>query len=1104
MKPIVRLAAFLLLGLGRCVLADDPWLGFPAGNGPGEGRHIVLISGDEEYRSEEAMPMLGRLLSQRHGFRCTVLFAIDPATGAIDPNTTDNIPGLETLEDADLMVVFTRFRDLPDTQMRFVDAYLEAGKPVIGIRPSVVAFRPPRESRFFKYSSDNNGPEYAGGFGQHVLGATWISHHGRHGAESTRGLPVEALAGHQILHGVGPMWGPTDVYTVRTPIPSDGEVLVMGEVLQGMDPTDPPSDKPRMPLAWTRSYRTATGTARVFTTTMGASQDFLDENFRRLVVNACYWATGIEERISPRSNVDFVGAYEPTPFGFDGFRKGLVPDGLADGIPPAAATNVIRQVADSRWMARAGAMGASWRFDANGLRPGIWRDLRTGRQRIVEGEAFEISLADGSRYPASAMLIEREPKVVSLAADPQAARQAARLGGQALEAGLRSRDGRLRIGWRVVTTEQSDHLRQELAIQATEPDCVIDEIRWLDTKWPDAAQPGTVDGSPLVAGPFFFGCEDPMARNEIVRTNRVVGEWAPFDPGATRRTSRAWWLPAEAVTRGEVRIEFRYDHGPHRLDIWRVALRANGQEIAADEHHGHTGTSASANTYRLSVPAMDRETDFELIAVVGTDPGFGLPPGRRVESWGEVRLSAPTGRVTCRLPRRAPLGQCETLATSFVVGTAPQGQLRRAFLRYLEQERAHPYRTFLHYNSWYDTAWQPFALNEMNCLEAIELIGKRLVRRHGVVIDAMVFDDGWDDPRTLWRFHSGFPQGFTPLAERCREYGTQLGVWLSPFGGYGEPKARRLEFGRAQGFEINATGFSMAGPEYYANFKRACVEMIERYGVNHFKFDGIAAGMYADGGADYVRDTEAMRRLMLELREVAPAVYINFTTGSWPSPFWLRFADSLWRQGGDMGLAGKGPRQQQWLTYRDQEVYRNVVRKGPLFPLNSLMTQGVAYSRQGSAGDPTFDSAGFKDDVRAFFGGGTGLQELYIQPGRLTDVDWAVLAEAAKWSRANADVLIDTHWIGGDPGNLAVYGYASWRPGKGILMLRNPDDAPHAFALDVGAAFELPAGAAARYRLRSPWAEEAGEPALETRAGEPLAVSLQPFEVWVREATAIR
>jgi hypothetical protein len=459
--------------------------------------------------------------------------------------------------------------------------------------------------------------------------------------------------------------------------------------------------------------------------------------------------------------------------------------------------------------------------------------------------------------------------------------------------------------------------------------------------------------------------------------------------------------------------------------------------------------------------------------------------------------------ISFRLRRNATLRKGETILHSFVVGVAPPGQMRRAFLYYLERERAHPYRPFLHYNSWYDIAWDPFALNEANCMEAIRLCGDNLVKQRGVIVDSLVFDDGWDDPKTLWQFHGGFPHGFAPLAELCRRYDTRLGVWLSPFGGYGDPRNQRLKFGRAQGYEINANGFSLAGPKYYAAFKRACLAMIRDYGVNHFKFDGIASGMYASGaGADYLRDTEAMRRLMLELRQADPNLYINLTTGSWPSPFWLRYADSLWRQGDDMGFAGKGSLQQQWLTYRDQETFRNIAGKGPLFPLNALMTQGVAYSRRGRAGDPTFNSAGFKDDVRAFFGSGTGLQELYIQPGRLTTADWNVLAEAARWSRANADVLVDTHWIGGDPGKSELYGFASWSPRKGIVMLRNPDNQPRDFRLDAQSAFQLPAGAPSGFMLKSPWAEDGDKPAQPVEAGAPLRLTLQPFEVLVLEAVA--
>jgi hypothetical protein len=205
-----------------------------------------------------------------------------------------------------------------------------------------------------------------------------------------------------------------------------------------------------------------------------------------------------------------------------------------------------------------------------------------------------------------------------------------------------------------------------------------------------------------------------------------------------------------------------------------------------------------------------------------------------------------------------------------------------------------------------------------------------------------------------------------------------------------------------------------------------------------------------------------------------------------------------------MGFAGKGNKQQQWLTYRDQETYRNIVGKGPLYPLNSLMTQGVAYSRRGDAGLPEFNSAGFKDDVRMFFGSGTGLQELYIQPGKLTSDDWSVLAEAARWSRTNAPVLVDTHWIGGDPSKGEVYGYASWSAAKGVVAVRNPDDRAHEYALDIGTAFELPPGAPKEYSLKSPWAEDGARPVLFAQAGRPARIRLEPFEVVIMEAVPMQ
>ncbi|MEX2187707.1 MAG: ThuA domain-containing protein [Pirellulales bacterium] len=322
------LAASLLLS--ACVAAAaDPWVSYRGGDGPGKGKRVVLVSGDEEYRSEEALPQLGKILARRHGFDCTVLFAIDPKTGEIDPNVTDNIPGLEKLKDADLMVLFTRMRNLPDDQMKHIVDYVESGKPIVAMRTATHAFQL-KDSAYQKYTW-NHG-EWSGGFGRQVLGETWINHHGGHGHESTRGIAAPGAKDHPILRGIvdGDIWGPTDVYGVRLPLPGKCKPLVLGAVLAGMKSDDKPvegkKNDPMMPVAWTNSYTGESGkTSRVFTTTMGASQDLLTEGTRRMLVNACYWALDMDDKIPEKSNVAIVGQYEPRPFKFGGAAKGLKP-----------------------------------------------------------------------------------------------------------------------------------------------------------------------------------------------------------------------------------------------------------------------------------------------------------------------------------------------------------------------------------------------------------------------------------------------------------------------------------------------------------------------------------------------------------------------------------------------------------------------------------------------------------------------------------------------------------------------------------------------------------------------------------------------------------
>ncbi|MFO0824329.1 MAG: GDSL-type esterase/lipase family protein [Gemmataceae bacterium] len=309
----------------------------------GNGRRVVLVAGDDEYKSEESMPLLAHILAEKHGFDCTVLFAQDPATGVIEHGRKDHIPGLESLRNADLLVLFTRFRCLPDDQMRHLAAYLDS-KPVIGLRTATHAFAYPPDSKspFAKYTWNNAKADFPGGFGRQVLGQTWVNHWGGHGKQSTRGKFAPDAATHPILKGIkdGEIWGPTDVYEATLPLPAGCSHLLLGEVLRGMKPDDPPAppefikrlnrevDKnaPMHPVAWTYS-RPVGAKGRVFTTTMGGAMaggsDFDNEGFRRMMVNACYWAVGLEAKIPDKSDVSPVWKANP-------YRRGVK---LADPEP---------------------------------------------------------------------------------------------------------------------------------------------------------------------------------------------------------------------------------------------------------------------------------------------------------------------------------------------------------------------------------------------------------------------------------------------------------------------------------------------------------------------------------------------------------------------------------------------------------------------------------------------------------------------------------------------------------------------------------------------------------------------------------------------------
>jgi len=458
------------------------------------------------------------------------------------------------------------------------------------------------------------------------------------------------------------------------------------------------------------------------------------------------------------------------------------------------------------------------------------------------------------------------------------------------------------------------------------------------------------------------------------------------------------------------------------------------------------------------------------------------------------------GVLECSLKRELPIRAGQSATYSAVIGVTRPGQLRRDFLNYVERERAHPYRTFLHYNTWYDLGYFG-RYDEAGVLDRISAFGSELTRKRGVKLDSFLLDDGWDDPTRLWHFNPGFPNALERVTKTAAEYGAAPGMWLSPWGGYGQPKQQRLESAHHSGYETYEGGLALSGPHYFDYFRQVCLDLIEHYGVNQFKFDGTGNANRVIPGSSFDSDFDAAMSLISELRSHEPDLYVNLTTGTYPSPFWLRYADSIWRGGEDHDFAGVGTARQRWITYRDGATYEHVVQAGPLFPLNSLMLHGLIYAQHAKdlSSDPGND---FRAEVHSYFGTGTQLQEMYITPSLLSAQNWDVLASAAKWSRNNADILRDTHWIGGDPRKLEVYGWAAWSPEKGIVTLRNPSDHAQEFLFDVSRAFELPSGAARSYRVSNIW--DLGNSPKQLVAGRKEKLELEPFEVLTLEAMPVR
>ncbi len=550
---------------------------------------------------------------------------------------------------------------------------------------------------------------------------------------------------------------------------------------------------------------------------------------------------------------------------------------------------------------------------------------------------------------------------------------------------------------------------------------------------------------------------------------------------------------------GNVSFTFQYTGGTHRMNLVGVDILKDGAVVAKDYHIGFTGNAAENNVYTLNVPAAGvytlryfGETKTETITSSGTVTFGGATvvatnPPATITAIQPTEVD-PVTNISGKWSRNTTLKTTDKFEVSTVVGLIAEGQARRSVLSYIERERAVPWRSFSLYNSWYELNINrnndPDPLKRMvesQTLPVVNAWKTNLFDKYNVSVNAFVWDDGWDDFNSLWDFHKGFPQGFTNVDKLATEQGAGTGAWLGPVGGYGSSKAQRLAFWNST-HSPAISNFQLSNKEYFDAFVGRCSQMVDDYDMRYFKFDGISA-QYEAFGPSNEEDAEGILNVIGALRAKRPDLFINTTVGTWASPFWFKYSDCVWRQRDDFDRIGnQGNAREQWITYRDQLVYKNFVQSSPLCPINSLMTHGLIVTKNGPPAVMPRDNSeatkkGIIKEMRCAFASGTNMVELYLDNDLISTIGngelWKELALSIQWHRENEDVLADVHWVGGSPwdgSKTNIYGWASWNEEKSTLALRNPARTTRTFTTTLREALDIPAYVTGKIKLTDAFA----------------------------------
>lgn len=762
---------------------------------------------------------------------------------------------------------------------------------------------------------------------------------------------------------------------------------------------------------------------------------------------------------------------------------------------------------------------------------------------LVAGtEPFYVSFGSGLQVPASQMTLENL-EIMPLKGSDDAVGGAEHYDGYALVANYlySYQQGTVQIEWRAVLRDGSHYLRTEMTLEGVgDVDMynVVPLIYNVDTKAAGSTPSvvGNTRGAVVMSNKIFAGLENPVGYNTVGET---TGDEDKYDLSSTLSDKSLAASDWKQVAQGDVpnriieatgfgypniygytvksislkanqKVEaiIKYTSGAHRLNFAGVdLLDGNGATVASDYHSGYSGNAQSNNVFSLVVP-NDGTYTLRCMVENGTesiDASSTLSTKIYTLKTGVV-IDNDIVTIKGRWSRNTTLETGETWKISAVIGLIAQDgqqdnsqitktQKRRSFLAYSERERAVPWRANPAYISWYelniDRNNSSDPTKNMNAKQVDNVLKhwkSSFYDRFGVGPASFVIDDGWDNYGT-WTFHDGFPNEMRDMAALAKTMGAGVGAWLGPVGGYGVSGNYRRAYWTNMGESM-----VLSNPNYYQTFLDAAKNLTQNQGdFRFFKFDGISAQFSAvgpDEGDTGNENAEGIIRLERYVREnLKRDIFFNTTVGTWASPFWYHYTDATWRQENDYGTLGNNTSdRERWITYRDKLVYQNYVKNSPICPINTLMTHGFILSRFGNVSKDMSYEACLRE-MRCAFACGSGMVELYndyllmdtINGGQL----WADLADCINWQKRNADVLMDAHWVGGDPWNgskSSIYGWAAWNGKKSTLTLRNGANDTQTISMTLREALEIPANVSGSMVLTKAFADQSSLSGLEEGA----------------------